>query len=158
MITVNKMNKKGDMGDLLAGNLIYLLIAIVAVAALIIYLGINANGAGVWEDFYTKEVAGKIVNLASIGDEITINVQKASEIALKNGVNKDNIFWFNNNNKEFCAKLRLAGSTCFNYIRNISVEQCEFKIGLAEGAGNTITFNVSENKQAEERVKCKLAR
>lgn len=154
------MNKKGDMGDLLAGNLIYLVIAVVAIAALAVYLGMNANGGGVWEDFYAKEVAGKIVNLAQVNDEITINVQRASEIALKNGVNKDNMFWFNNNNKEFCVKLRLAGSTCFNYIRNISVEKCEFKLGLAEGAGNTITFGILDNKNLnqEERVKCKLIR
>jgi hypothetical protein len=152
------MNKKGDFGDLLAKNLIYLVIAVIAVSALMIYIGMNANGAGVWEDFYAKEISGKIVNFAQVGDEVILNVQKASEIALKNGVNKDAMFTFDNKNKEVCVKLRLAGSTCFAYFKNIQVEKCEFKLGLAEGAGNTITFNLYNSNKAEEKVKCKLAR
>ena len=98
MIKIVRRNKKGegDFGDLLQENVIYLLL--LAMFVFLVFFAVSGfrNGAATWEDYYTKELT-KVIDMSQAGDEIEIDVQKATEIAKKNGVRSfSEIFNFDN--------------------------------------------------------------
>src|SRR3989344_7093858 len=112
------MNKKAGAGENLNFNIIYVMVCIIFLVGILVFINQYSNHASVWEDFYAKEIS-KVVNLASPGDSVTMDLHKGIAIALKNKVSKDQIFYFNNLKKEVCVKLSLTqGSTCYGYFNN----------------------------------------
>ena len=111
------MNKRAN---LVWDNAIYLILVVLFFAGMILFINQQRNGAGVWEDFYAKEIS-KAVNLAKPGDEIIIDIHKARVSAKKNNVqNFDAIVAFDNANQEVCVKLNLGRQMCQRYFPSFS--------------------------------------
>lgn len=132
--------KKGNIIEDNIGYLIFTaLFAVVFLAAVYHY----KDSAVVWEDFYAKEIA-KAIDVSEPGTEIEMDVHTATIIAKKNGVKRfRDIFIFNNERNEVCAKLTLGDRTCYRYFNNVKV----FTIGEPVRLGkekNILSFRIEE--------------
>ena len=137
------MNKKGeeDITGILTENLVYLVVLVIFLIGMVLFVRGQANGAEIWGDYYAKEIA-LLVDNSHVGDEITLDVHRLSEIAQKNGLNsRSEIFNFNNVNNEVCVKLSAGRALCYSYFNDVDV--IDWRIDLAE-SGNVLYFKVSD--------------
>ncbi|MEK6928475.1 MAG: hypothetical protein AABW65_00780 [Nanoarchaeota archaeon] len=122
------MNKKGesDFGEILLDNTVYVILLAIFVFGIFAFVYQLKNGAVIWEDYYAKEVS-KVLNFAEKGDNIEIDVQKASEIAGKNRVELSEMFSFKEN--DVCVKLSKIKKTCYVYFNDIKILSSKIKEG-----------------------------
>jgi len=146
------MDKKGGIGDkVLKVNFVYIVLLVFFVFLFAIFLWQQMNGAGVWEDYYSKEIT-KVVNLAEPGDEITLDVHKATEIAIKNDVASfSEIFEFDNANNRICVKLSQARRSCYSYFNDVDIVGAEIELAQGENLDtNLLKFKVVKKLKGEE--------
>lgn len=137
-----KMNKKGEgFGLLLWENVIYLILLALTIFIVIAFINAQSNGAAVWEDYYAKEII-KVINFANPGEEISIDVQKATRIAKENGVKSyGEIFDFDNLRNEACVKLSAGRKTCYYYSNEVDIIDKDLKLGVP---GNVLNFKIKD--------------
>ena len=134
------MNKKAEI---LMSHVIYTILVVLFTVGMFLVIAQQMNGAAVWEEFYAKEIS-RIINLAQPEDEITLHIQKATEIAKDNEVRSfSEIFQFNNLENEICVKLSQGRKTCYSYFNEVDVVEVELKLGVPE---NYLIFKISEVK------------
>ena len=115
------MNKKAKVGDIVMDNVIYLILLIIFFVGMLAFVNSKMNGAAVWEDYYAKEIV-KIIDVSKPGDEIVLDVHKATEIAAKNKIaNFEKIFSFDNQKNEVCVQLSLGRASCYSYFNKVNV-------------------------------------
>jgi len=140
-----KMDKRGN-SETLWNNVIYLILLALVVAGLFVFINNQMNGGAVWEDYYAKEIV-KMINLAQPGDKLTIDVQKATKIAKKNHVESFNdIFLFNEKDKEVCVRLSEERRTCYGYFNDVSIKNNELRLGRP---GNSLYFEIEDGGKDE---------
>lgn len=136
-------NKKAEesISEVLMGNIVYLIFVVIVFSLMILFLRQQTNGAGTWEDYYAKEVA-KVIDFSQPGDVITIDVQKATEIAQRNKVLSltSGIFTIDNLNQRVCVKLSGGRISCYNYFNNVDIVHYEVKLAQP---GNVLYFEVT---------------
>ena len=114
------MNKKAEATELW-GIITYLLFIAVFLSIMYYYVASYKNGAAVWEDFYAKEIS-KVLNSAKPGDQISLDVDMAGNIARKNKIFDSKInFNFDNVKKEVCVKLNSGRKSCYSYFNDVEV-------------------------------------
>jgi len=140
--------KKGE--QILAENVIYVIILVLALLIMFLHIKQQSNGAALWEDYYTKEIS-RIINLASPGEEIALDVHKATEIAQKNNIPSfSEIFSFDNKENEVCVKLSTGKKTCYKYFNEIDVIEPGLQLASgSEGETNILTFKITEVQKDE---------
>jgi len=140
------MNKKAVEGELMFEYIIFIVVILLFAAGMFTVVNNYRNGGAVWEDFYAKEVV-KVINNARPGDEIFLDVQKASEIAKKNEQSLSTIFSFDNMHNEVCVKLGQRRG-CYSYFNEVDIINPEIKLAVpsvSEGRYvNMLHFNISE--------------
>jgi hypothetical protein len=144
------MNKKGETiserNDLLQDNMIYLILGLLFFVVMLGFISNQMNGASKFEDSYAKEIA-KVINLAQPGDEITLDVQKATEIAGKNNMEiSKKIFTFDNANNRICVKLSASRRKCYSYFNNVDILDYDLKLGAPI---NLLTLKVSKKIKSD---------
>lgn len=143
MIKEIKLNKKGegDFGGLLQENVIYLLLLVIF--GVLMFFAVNGfrNSTAIWEDYYAKELT-KVIDLSQAGEEIEIDVQKATEIAKKNGFRGySEIFNFDNLRNEICVKLKEGRKTCYYYNKEVDIVDRDLMLGVPS---NVLKFKIVE--------------
>jgi hypothetical protein len=139
------MEKRGIIGDL-PDNVITIILMVIFSAFLFVFVGQQKNGAGIWEDVYAKEIA-QIINLAEPGDEISIDVHYATEVAKKNKVQDlKSVIKFDNETKEVVVKLRKFGETRFSYFNNVEIVNSRIELGIPT---NVLKFRIGEAQEGE---------
>jgi hypothetical protein len=131
--------KKGVLG-ILPETVIEIILIVIFAVFLFVFVGLQKNAAGIWGDIYAKDIA-QVVNLAKPGDEISIDIQHASEIAKKNNVpDLKKIIWFDNESREIVVKLSpSAGETRFSYFNDVEITNNVIELGIP---GNVLRFKV----------------
>jgi hypothetical protein len=135
------MDKKGGAADVLESNAIYIIILIVFIA-MFAFVYTKMNGASLWQDFYAKDTA-KIIDLAKAGDEITIDMQKATEVARSNKINDFNDL-FSFDDSEMCVKLSQGSASCFAYFNDVLIADVKPELGVP---GNVLHFKVIAKRE-----------
>ena len=134
------MDKKAE--SILEGTIIYIILLILFAAPLAYFVWNQYNGASTWADFYAKEIS-RVVNLAEPGDEVSIDVQTGTEVAVKNKIpSLNDIFTFDNAKNEICVKLAPGRKSCYYYFNEVDVVDWKIDRGLARGEVNTLTFQI----------------
>lgn len=134
------MKKKGDVTKI---EVMFLILFAFIVAIFFGAIWIRSNGAASWEDIYAKEIA-KMINAASPGDTISIDIQKVSEVAKKNNAfSQHEMIEFDNSGNQICLKLSGNGKTCYSYFNNVDIIWSG-KVEL--GPPNLLIFNISEKQ------------
>lgn len=135
------MNRKAS--ETLKDNVIYLILLIAFFSLMLLFISSQANGASAWSNYYAKELT-KVINSASPGDEIILDVHKATEVARRNEVQSFNeIFTFNNIEKEVCVKLSPGRTSCYSYFNDVDI--LDPRVNPASGTSgetNTLTFKI----------------
>jgi len=134
------MNKKAAIGDLIKDNAIYLILLTLFVIGMFAFVYQKKDNAVFWEEYYAKEIA-KVIELSEPGDEISLDVQKITEIASANKVKDLNsIFIFGDN--EVCIKLNVGDyRSCYKYLNEVIVYSP--KIKFADPI-NKLEFKIKE--------------
>jgi hypothetical protein len=131
------MNKKA----VLVSNVIYIAILVGAMALLGAFIYNQSNGASIWEDYYAKELT-RIVNTAEPGENVTLDIHKATEIAGKNGISDyETTFEFHNQKNEICVRLSKNQKDCYSYFNDVDIT--EYKIIYGRPI-NLLTFEIKE--------------
>ena len=134
------MDKKGS--NTIWDNAIYVILAIIFFSMVLYFLRNHTFQASFYENYYSKEIS-KVVNLAKPGDEITLDVQKATEIAQKQSLRSNSeIFQFDNVNNEICVKLSSGRKKCYNYFNDVDVMNVELRLADPE---NVLYLNIIDN-------------
>jgi hypothetical protein len=137
------MNRKAQ-SEILNDNVIFLIILIVFFGAMLYFALNQASGGAIWADFYSKEIVRQI-NFARPGDAISLDIQKATEIAQAKGQTTfSSIFEFNNAENEVCVSLSPNRKTCFSYFNQVDIINPKIKLGLGSPYKNTLTFEIKE--------------
>jgi len=114
------VNKKARIGDIVMDNIIYLILLIIFFIGMLAFVNNKMNGAAVWEDYYAKEIV-KVIDSSKPGDDIIIDVHKATEIAKKNKIDNEEIFSFTNFQNKVCVKLSAGRAGCYSYFNDVNV-------------------------------------
>ena len=133
------MNRRGA-GDILSGNILYVILVIIFTIGVFMIIMQNQNNAHQWEELYAKELA-LLLNRAESGDLYTIDIQKASEIAVKNGIGDPRyIIKFDGQSREVIVSLKPGMGTTFHYFSNVVVS--DVKVDALDTSGNKLSFKV----------------
>ena len=135
------MNRKGEKNELVFSTVVYLIFAAAFVFLLGAFVFQQMNGAGVWEDFYAKEIV-KVINLAQQGDEINLDIHKGSVIGKKNEVNFNEMFKIDNEKNEVCVRLSAGRKSCYSFFNDVDVAW-EVKLGVPE---NVLVLKIGGGK------------
>lgn len=138
------MNHKAD--DVMMNNAIYIILVIIAFTLTYFIISSHVSSAAVWAEFYSKELT-KVVNLAEPGDQITLDVHKATQIAVNKEVPFNEIFSIDNQAKKICVKLAKGRQTCYNFFNDVNLtitSQNGVDFGIATGV-NTLQIKVEKS-------------
>ncbi|MBX4196465.1 hypothetical protein KW805_02675 [Candidatus Pacearchaeota archaeon] len=136
------LNRRGSIGEILHDHIIYLILVALFVAGMSAFLYLQMNGAGLWGDYYTKQIA-LLIDQGKPGDEFHLDVGKAVSIAQKNGVSDVvNLFVFSNENNEVCARLSPSGKSCVSYFNDVKVIGVKTEFGVPN---TVLSFRLEKN-------------
>lgn len=138
------MNNKAN-ADVAMNTIVYLVLLMLFLFGIWAFINNQKEGAGIWEDYYTKEIV-KLINSAKVGEEVVLDVHRATEIAKGNGVEFGNIFSFSHENKEACVKIGLGMKSCFQYFNNVIIVEPRIEYGLEDKPINKLLFKIGEVK------------
>jgi len=140
------LNKKGVGDNILSWNFVYIIFVIVFFMLALYWIVGFQDGAALWEDFYAKEIS-HIVNTASPGEEVFLDVTDATALALGNKVIKSDIFNFNNVNSVITVKLIANGGTSFSFFNNVDVVERDIRSVSGGAETNRLYFKVVEKQK-----------
>jgi hypothetical protein len=144
------MNKKAEIGDIMMSPVVHLILMGVFLGMMLVFILNFSNGGAIWADYYAKEVV-KVVDFSESGDEVWIDVQKATEIARKNDVAFRDVFKFDNVEDEVCVKLSPGKETCFYFFNDVDIVdvdllEAESRVGK-RGSLNLLYFRIQEGER-----------
>src|SRR3989338_9876522 len=136
------MNRRGT-GDIVSGTLLYTILVVLFTIGIFMIIAQHRNNAAQWELFYAQELA-LLLDQAKPGDTYTIDIQKASEYAVKNGINDPSyIVQFDGKTHEVAVRLQKGRETRFSYFNDVVVRDVRVEIGSV--GGNKLHFSVAES-------------
>lgn len=134
------MNKKAT--NFLTNEVAYIILLVLAIALTFAVVYKYQNNAGTWQDYYSKEIV-RMINSGQAGDEISLDVQKGTEIAKKNGLDlqSGDLFRFDSAKKEVCVSLSKGKPSCYFYFRDLTIvaEKQPIEFGVP---GNVLHFKI----------------
>ena len=137
------------MSSFLTSNVVYILLTVLFLIFILAVISQNRNGAGVWEDYYAKEIA-RAVDLTKPGDEVSMDIHYASVIAQKNGfMDFQRMVRFDNAAHEIIVQLRTSGNSHFSYFNDVNITDARVEVGVPT---NVLKFKViSRDEKGEEK-------
>lgn len=111
-------NAKGKRGDILIGDIIFLILNLVFISILIIFVVSKTNDASLLEEKYAKEIA-LVIDSSKAGMEIHLNMEDAIEKAEKNNIEISKIVKINDN--IITVKIKEKGEYSYSFFNNVSV-------------------------------------
>jgi hypothetical protein len=134
------MNNRG-LFDLTTNELAYIILLVLAVGLTFLVIWSKSDGAGTWSGYYSQEIV-RIIDASKPGDNISLNVQKGTDIAQKNKVDisiPSNMFKFDSKNHEVCVTLSKGQATCYSYFNDVSIIHDDISYGMPE---NVLHFEI----------------
>ncbi len=111
-------NKRADSP--IYPTVIFIVLNIMFFSILILFVWKSATGALIYEQLYAKEI-GLIIDKAKEGMEISLDFEKAIEIAEKNEFDKKKIVEVNNEKNLVVVKLGGGGGYSFKYFSDYDI-------------------------------------
>ena len=135
------MNKLG-LFNLTFKEIIPLILIAFAAALIFAVIWQHTNNASNWQDYYAKELV-RIIDSSKPGDNVSMDVQKGTEIAKTSGLDllNDKLFDFNSMNHEVCVKLGKGSPTCYSYFNDVTILTSAQPIEFGMPT-NTLHFNL----------------
>lgn len=125
------MDRRGEStGDNLLTNYVmyFLFLAVFLVITLNYIFGLQ-HGISLKEDFYVKELA-RIINEAEPTQEVRLDVQDVSDLAIKEKQPLSDIFTFDNVNHKVHVKLSSRTGRSYSYFNDVIIVNPEIENGV----------------------------
>lgn len=140
------MNKRAQMSEQLVNQAVFTIITVVFLGGMFWYVSAQGEGAVVWEDYWSKEIA-KIINLGDAGQEVVLDVHAISKLAKKNGLEFSKMFAFNNEKREVCVQLNLGRRTCYAWFNDVKVKDYGVEYGKESNPINKLRFKIISGEE-----------
>ena len=142
-------SKWGKRADLLTATSIFVILVVLFAIGALTAVWKYSHDAAFFESFYAKEIA-RVINNAEDGDEIVLDVHRATEIAQKNGVEKGALRYvatFDSARGEVVVSLRKSGATRFSYFNDVTIAD----VAIEEERGrNVLKLRVERQERKQE--------
>lgn len=138
------MNKRAALGDILMDNIIFLILLVLFISVMTASVIQQRDGVVIWEQYYAAELV-EIINFAEPGDEIIIDVHKATVIAKGNEVEFREIYEFDNVKKRVGVKLSRGRKTYYSYFNDVSIVEDTIELAVPI---NVLKFKVVKGESA----------
>lgn len=138
---IKVMNRKGVGPGIVGWELAYVVLAVLFLVGMVYFVSGYKDKATIWEDFYAKEIV-KVVDLAEPGDEVYLDVTKATKLAKKSGKSFSEIFIFDNAVGKVTVSLRQNSGKSFNYFNNVTVFEPKIELNSGGAEVNRLHFFV----------------
>ena len=104
-----------------------------------------SDNAAFWEEFYAKEIV-RIIDSADPGQEVFLDMTKATALAVSEGVSKSEIVIFDNVQNRVRVKLTNDGGTHFAFFNDVDIVNWRLEIPSPGTTPNTnrLYFEVTE--------------
>ena len=138
------------MENIVINYVIYILIVVVFFIITMLYVTAFQDGAVALEDFYAKQIV-KIIDLSAPGEEVYLDISKATKVALRRGQSFSNIFQFDNVNNVISVSLAPGRATSFPFFNDVDIVEWRIE-SPSPGAGpitNRLYFKIVEAKKNE---------
>jgi hypothetical protein len=141
------MNKKA-LFNLTANEVAYIILLALAIVLTFMVIWKYTNGAGTWSDYYAKELV-RVIDAGKAGDNVSMDVQKETEIAKRNGrdLQKGDLFVFDSKKHNVCVNLGKGSPTCYYYFNDVVIvtkaQPIEFGV-----PGNILHFDIVKPSEA----------
>ncbi len=138
------MNRRGVLDeDILSWEVAYLVLFVIFFIGMFYYVTSFQQGAAYWEDFYAKEFS-RIVNTASPGDIILLDVTKATKIAHKTGKvdPQHSLFLVDNVNKRISVSLSPGSVSSYAYFSNVTIIEPRIEQVSGGTETNRLSFKI----------------
>ena len=147
------MNRKGIIGGISLSYVIYIILLLMFVVPMVFFIRGQQDGGDIWAQFYSEEII-KVVDAAKPGDEVVLDVHKASKIAKGDIDELGKIFEFDNILNRVCVKLRKGRTACFSYFTDVDVVDCKLRLGIVGAGVNTLEFKIVEDRGTDFTEPC----
>ncbi|HEB47019.1 MAG TPA: hypothetical protein ENI22_00950 [Candidatus Pacearchaeota archaeon] len=111
--------KKNKKGNILTGNIIFIVLNLVFLSILILFLFTKMGGSAVLEEKYAKQIA-LIVDSAKPGMIIHLNMEDAIETALDEGRNLNEVVLIHDN--IITVQLGEKGGYSYSFFNDVQVD------------------------------------
>ncbi len=129
---------RGKNGDILTGDVIFLVLNLVFLAILILFVVSKTDSSAVLEEKYAKQIA-LIIDSAKPGMTILLNMEDAIKKAKEENQNIDNIVRINGN--LVIVKIKEKGDSSYSFFNDVNVSTY-----LDVNNGKDYVFIVNEKK------------
>lgn len=137
------MDRRGAGGDnVLVNYVIYIVLGLAFFLLMFFWIVAYQDGAGMWEDFYAKEIA-RVLNDAVPGEIVLLDVSEGSAIGFSKGLSGEEMFRFDNDANRVTVRFSDNGGSSFPYFNDVEIE--EYRLELVSGSedSNRLYFRVS---------------
>lgn len=124
---MRKMDRKGEEGDILKSNVIYLILLVLFTIGMGVYVYAQMQGTAIWEEFYIKEIV-KIINFGERNDSVCLNIHKLTALAKDNDVSLNDIINIDNVKKRICIKTTPSHTTCLRFFNEVNIINYDIKL------------------------------
>jgi hypothetical protein len=123
------IDRKSKKGDIIIGDVIFLVLNLIFLSILIIFVISKTNDASLLEEKYAKEIA-LIIDSAKPGMEIHLNMQDAIKKAEKNNLDINSLIEIKENVVH--VKLKEKGDYSYSFFNDVSVSNPYLNINNKE--------------------------
>jgi hypothetical protein len=120
MVGVKRRDKKGS-SNVVFPPVIFLVLNLAFIALLLVFIFRSSGGGLVYEQAYAKEIA-LLIDEASSGMEIFVNIDKGLELAEKNGKDKNRIVSVDSSESKVIVDLFGKGGYSYKYFSDYRVD------------------------------------
>jgi hypothetical protein len=131
-------------GELLKMSTVSIILIVLFFVGVFYYVYSHKDNAALWSDVYAKHIA-LLVDSAHVGDEVTLDVQRISTIALAHEVPLGDMVMFDNEKQEVCVRLSFGKRSCYGYFAHVDVIHEGSELGVL---GNVLHFKIEDKDNA----------
>lgn len=136
------MDKKGDIDSVLSREIIYYILLALFFGVLLYFVLAYHHGAAALEEVYAKELE-RIIDSSEAGTDVSLDVTPATKAAYYSGKKSVNdIFKFDNANKEIIVSLRNSHATRFYFLKNVTVVNWHIETVSEDLDTNRLVFSI----------------
>ncbi len=141
------MNRRGAGADNIAAWYVaYFVLLVLFFVGALYYVTWLQDGAALWEDVYAKEIV-RVIERAQPQEEVTLDVQVLTELALAHGGDLKKVVTFDNVLRTVTVSTRPGLGTTYGYFNDVQIIDDRVETPGAAGK-NVLRFVVTKRSEA----------
>lgn len=126
------MGMRNKRGQIIAENVIFLVLNLIFLAILAIFLVNQSSGTPLLEDVYSKQIA-LLIDSAKPGMSMEVNLERAYEIAKEEGVPFEDVLKIDTDKNYVYFSLGDGDGRRYHFFNNVNVTEYSITVDEKEG-------------------------